>query len=68
MVDIDVTVPGSIDDLGAVTFDEADDAINYGITDEITRRVLLTSGRVLAVRAADIPDGGPVAAILRYAV
>ena len=30
--------------------------------------VLLTSGRVLAVRADDIPDGGPVAAILRYAV
>jgi len=66
LVDIDVTVPGSVDDLGAVTFDDADDAINYGVTDEITRRVLLTSGRVLAVRGDDIPDGGPTAAILRY--
>lgn len=66
LVDIDASVPGSIDEAGAVTFDEVDDAINYGVTDEIARRVLLAGGRVLAVRAGDIPDGGPTAAILRY--
>ncbi|MFN7148396.1 MAG: hypothetical protein ACK4V6_02840 [Microthrixaceae bacterium] len=68
MVDIDVSVPGSIDDTGAVTFDDADDADNYGVLDEIARRVLLSGGRVLALRAADIPDGGPAAALLRYAI
>ncbi len=68
LVDIDASVPGSVDDAGAVTFDETDDAVNYGVTDEITRRVLLAGGRVMAVRADDIPDGGPTAAILRYAI
>lgn len=68
LVDIDVSLPGSVDDLGAVSFAEADDASNYGVIDEIARRVLLSGGRVLAVRAGDIPDGGPAAAILRYAI
>ena len=68
LVDIDASVPGSVDEAGAVTFDEVDDAINYGVTDEIARRVVLAGGRVLAVRAGDIPDGGPTAAILRYVV
>ena len=68
LVDIDASVPGSIDDSGAVTFDEADDAVNYGVVDEIARRVLLAGGTVLAVRASDIPGGGPAAGILRYAV
>jgi hypothetical protein len=68
LVDIDASVPGSVDEAGAVTFDEVDDAINYGVTDEIARRVVLAGGRVLAVRADDIPDGGPTAAILRYVI
>ena len=68
LVDIDESLPGSIDERGAVTFDDADDAINYGVLDEIARRVLLAGGNVLAVRAGDIPDGGPVAAILRFAI
>ncbi len=68
MVDIDASVPGSIDDDGAVTFDDEDDAINYGVLDEIARRVLLSGGRVLALRADDIPDGGPGAALLRYVI
>jgi hypothetical protein len=38
------------------------------VVDEIARRVLLTDGRVLAVRRDDIPGGAPVAAILRYAL
>jgi Bacterial archaeo-eukaryotic release factor family 11 len=68
LVDIDETVPGSVDEGGAVTLDAADDAINYGVVDEIARRVWLNGGRVLAVRRDDIPGNGSVAAILRYAL
>ena len=67
LVDVDEKLPGEVDeDSGAVTFAE-DDAVSYGVVDEIARRVLLTGGRVLAVRAPDVPGGGPLAAILRYA-
>jgi hypothetical protein len=41
--------------------------INYGVVDEIARRVWLNGGRVLAVRCSDIPGKGSLAAILRYA-
>ena len=51
-----------------VTFDGDDDAVNYGVVDEIARRVLLSGGRVLALRRDDIPAHGTVAAILRYPV
>lgn len=67
LVDIDEVVPGHVDESGAVTFDDADDAVNYGVVDEIARRVWLNGGRVLAVRRDDIPDKRSVAAILRYA-
>jgi hypothetical protein len=67
LVDIDESVPGYVDDeSGAVTFDQADDAANYGVLDEIARRVWLTGGKVLAVRREDIPGKGSLAAILRY--
>jgi release factor family 11 len=68
-VDIDDKVIGTVDDeSGAVTFAGTDDAVSYGVVDEIARRVLLTGGDVLAVRASDVPGGGPAAAILRYAL
>jgi Bacterial archaeo-eukaryotic release factor family 11 len=68
-VDIDETVPGFVDEAdGALTLDESDDAVNYGVVDEIARRVLLARGRVLAVRREDVPGDGPAAAILRYPV
>jgi hypothetical protein len=68
-VDIDETVPGFVDEAdGALTLDDSDDAANYGVVDEIARRVLLARGRVLAVRREDIPGNAPVAAILRYPV
>jgi Bacterial archaeo-eukaryotic release factor family 11 len=68
-VDIDETVPGFVDDAdGALTLDDSDDAANYGVVDEIARRVLLARGRVLAVRREDVPGDGPAAAILRYPV
>jgi hypothetical protein len=67
LVDIDEKLPGHVDeDSGAVTFAD-DDAVSYGVVDELARRVLLTGGRVLAVRGPDIPGGGPLAGILRYA-
>jgi hypothetical protein len=67
MVDIDGVVPGTLDPAtGAVTFAAADHAVAYGVVDEIARLVLHAGGRVLAVRQADIPGGGQVAAILRY--
>jgi hypothetical protein len=68
-VDIDEAIPGFVDETdGALTLDATDDAANYGVVDEIARRVLLTRGRVLAVRRDDIPGSGPAAAILRYPV
>ncbi|MBO0878652.1 MAG: hypothetical protein J2P19_35280, partial [Pseudonocardia sp.] len=68
LVDIDAKLPGFVDeDTGAVTFGQ-DDAISYGIVDEIARRALLSGGRVLAVRSAEVPHGGPLAAVLRYAL
>ena len=68
-LDIDTTIPGFVDEeSGALTLDDTDDAANYGVADEVARRVLLTGGRVLAVRRDDVPGGGSVAAILRYAV
>jgi stalled ribosome rescue protein Dom34 len=68
LVDIDDVVAGQVDDeTGAVTFADEDDAVAYGVVDEIARRVWLSGGRVLAVRRDEVPGGGPVAAILRYA-
>lgn len=66
LVDIDEKVPGRLDEETGAIERAGDDAASYGVVDEIARRVLLTGGRVLAVRAADVPGGGPVAAILRY--
>ena len=68
LVDIDEKLPGHVDEeTGAVTFAQ-DDAASYGVVDELARRVLLSGGRVVAVRGQEIPGGGPLAAILRYAV
>jgi Bacterial archaeo-eukaryotic release factor family 11 len=67
LVDIDAVVPGSVDEeTGEVRFGETG-ADTYGVVDEIARRVWLTGGRVLAVRADDIPGDTEVAALLRYA-
>ena len=69
LVDIDESVPGSVDEqTGAVELSDADDAVNYGVVDEIVRRVWRTGGTVLAVRRDDVPGGGAAAAILRYAL
>ncbi|MEO6942242.1 MAG: hypothetical protein ABI238_03695 [Terrimesophilobacter sp.] len=66
MFDMDSTLEGSIDDTGVVNEVTVPDAENYGIVDEIAARVLQSGGIVKAVRAADLPDETPVAAMLRY--
>ncbi len=68
LVDIDEKLPGQLDEGGAVALSDDDDAVSYGVVDEIARRVLLNGGRVLAVRDVDVPGGGTLAAILRYAL
>ncbi|MBJ7469933.1 MAG: hypothetical protein JHD16_01460 [Solirubrobacteraceae bacterium] len=68
--DIDTQEAGTIDpSSGAVTYAGGDgDGTEYGVVDEIARRVLLSGGRVLAVRADEVPGGGSASAILRYPV
>jgi hypothetical protein len=66
LVDIDEKVPGRLDEETGDVELAGDDAVSYGVVDEIARRVLSSGGRVLAVRGAEVPGGGPVAAILRY--
>ncbi len=69
LVDIDVVVPGTVDDgTGQITLAEEQSGSTYGVIDEIAARTILGGGRVLGVRAEDIPDGKKLAAILRYAV
>jgi hypothetical protein len=69
IVDMDAVVPGTVDDEdGKVTFADQADALNYGVVDEIARRALRSGARVVAARRADIPGGGDLAAILRYAI
>ncbi len=53
---------------GVVSFDAAPSAANCGVVDEIAGRALLTGACVLAVRREDIPGGGSLAAITRYAM
>jgi hypothetical protein len=68
LLDIDDDVSGLVDvETGAITVDASGDAVNYGVGDEIARRVMMSGGTVLAVRREDIPGNGSLAAILRYA-
>jgi hypothetical protein len=69
LVDIDEVLPGTVDATdGAVSLAKEAGASSYGVLDEIAGRAILSGAKVLAVRRADIPDGAPLAAILRYPV
>jgi hypothetical protein len=65
LVDIDRDVAGHVDADGQVSL--TDEPGSTGVVDEVTRRVLLKGGRVVAVRADDVPGDSEAAAILRYA-
>ena len=65
---LDDARPGKIDADGKVTFADAETAENYGLVDEVARRVILNGGRVMAVRSGEVPGGRSVGAILRYPV
>lgn len=67
LVDIDAVVPGRVDEAtGAVTFADAPGAGSYGVVDEIAGRVIRSGGRVFGVRRDDLPEGAPLAALLRH--
>ncbi|MCX7301392.1 MAG: hypothetical protein NTX73_13665 [Rhodobacterales bacterium] len=69
IVDINTTVPGTVDDeTGAVTFAESDDAISYGVVDEIISCALRSAAHIVAARKDDVPGKGALAAILRYSL
>lgn len=65
IVDIDRVVPGQVGDDGQVSF--TDGPGSFDIVDEVARRTLDASGRVVAVRSDEVPGGQEAAAILRYA-
>ncbi len=67
LVDMDTIVMGRIDEeTGTVSYSDGPTAGNYGITDEIACRALLTGAEIFSVRQSDIPDSAAIAAILRY--
>ena len=68
LVDMDDTMPGTVDADGFVTHAPVAGASSYGVLDEIAGRALLAGAKVLAVRRADMPGGAALAAILRYPV
>lgn len=68
IVDVDSVVPGLVNADGDVSFSEVDDGVAFGVVDEITRRVWESRGTVFGVRREDVPGGGDVAAIMRYAL
>jgi hypothetical protein len=66
---MDQVVHGTVEEADStVDLADAARADSYGVVDEIARRVLLSGGEVLSVRQADIPEGKPLAAVLRYAL
>lgn len=54
------------EEIGALESVETDDALAYGIVDEIASRAFISGAQVLAVHRPDIPSPGEIAAILRY--
>jgi release factor family 11 len=69
VIDIERRVPGTIDDeTGAISFAPEDEPGDYGVVDEIVRRVLGSKATVYALRGEDVPGGGAAAAAVRYPV
>ncbi|WJL96095.1 hypothetical protein QSU92_02475 [Microbacterium sp. ET2] len=68
LFDIDATLEGQIDEFGVITTSEEPTPSAYAVVDEIAARVLRGGGTVRGVRNADLVDGSPVAALLRFPV
>ena len=66
--DMDATDEGTIDEFGNVRHAASPGPDTYALVDEIAARVLRGGGTVRAVRNADLIDGSPVAADLRFPV
>lgn len=66
--DMDWTEEGSIDEFGTVTRAPEHGPDTYALVDELAARVLRSGGTVRAVRNADLLDGSPVAATLRFPI
>lgn len=68
LADIDADLPGRYDEAsGAITLADRPGAATHDVTDAIARAVIAQGGRVVGLRAGDLPGGGPLAAILRFA-
>lgn len=63
---VDASEGGTIDEFGRVSRDDSDSAPR--LVDELAARVLHTGGRIRGVSSADLLDGSPVAATLRFPV
>lgn len=69
LLDIESSISGNIDESGAISVSTSPSARNYDLVAEIANRVLLMGGKLVGVRAADLPEGSndtAVLAILRY--
>jgi hypothetical protein len=67
LVDIDRIIVGNVDEAGTVS--QATGASpSYDVIDEIAGRAIDAGAKVLGVRRVDIPDGAPLAALLRYPI
>lgn len=64
--DMDWTEEGSIDEFGHVRHADEPGPDTYALVDEVAARVLRSGGTVRAVRNADLLDGSPLAAVLRF--
>jgi hypothetical protein len=66
LVDINRVIAGTVDEAGTVS--QITDALprSYDVIDEIAGRAIDAGAKVLGVREADIPNGAPLAALLRY--
>ena len=67
LVDIDHVMPGTVDESdGVVSLASTTSAASYDVVDEIAGRAIGTGAKFLGVRRSDVPEGAPLAAILRY--
>lgn len=67
--DMDALVAGTVDaSTGEVTLLEQPSVVTTNVIDDIVRLALASQSRIIAVRAAEVPGGGPAAALLRYAI